>query len=298
MSGVAIVDAGSSSFILSMFYDRRTVKEKVVPLRLGSKLMYGRIPKEVLIEAVRVLNGFKELSVEAGLRGPYVFATGVFREAFNGREALEYLLSSTGCEGRIISPLEEAELSFRSAARDFGWDLAIFDIGGFSVEYFSMKGGKKERWSKTLGAAVIKERFNLTPPFKYQQVESALELLIKELRASVVSERIVVIGSTGVLTAAFLTKTDTFSWDLHGYEIEKAALDAAIEEISESTPEQIESRGVLFLGRGDLFPAGMVILKAIMETTGVSSIVVSAKGFRHEIAQLLMEGNDLDGIRL
>jgi len=294
---IAVVDAGSSSFILTILLDSTEIIEKVETVKIGSKTVHGKIPDEAIAEAAAVLKKFGSQAREFGIKELCVFGTGIFREAKNGREVLECLLASTGCKGRVITSKEEAELSFRAAVRDFGWNLAVFDVGGISVEYVASKGAEKEIWSKKLGAVVVRERFELVPPFRVRAVKEAVQRLSLELQPAVVPDRVAVVGSAGVFAVAFLEGAERFEWSLHGKKLKEAHLDVVIEKVSRMMPYQIEERGELFKGRGDLFPAGLVILKAAMRSVGLSEITVSAKGFRHELARVLVEGNGLDGLR-
>gem|GEM_PF-1757826 len=296
MRDIAVVDAGSSSFILTILLDSTEIVEKIETVKIGSRTVHGKIPDEAIAQAAAVLKRFESQARKFGIEELCVFGTGVFREAKNGREVLGRLLTSMGYKGRVITSKEEAELSFRAAARDFGWNLAVFDVGGISVEYVASKGAEKEIWSKKLGAVVVRERFDLVPPFRTHVVREAVQRLSLELQPAVVPDRVAVIGSAGVLAVAFLEGIEGFDWSLHGKKLSEAHLDVMIEKVSRMMPHQIEGRGELFKGRGDLFPAGLVILKAAMKSVGVSEITVSAKGFRHEIARMLMEGKDLDGL--
>lgn len=93
---------------------------------------------------------------------PQVVGTAVFRRARNAPQIQQAIQQQLGWALRILSPEEEAALSFRAIAQlgqprpDQG--LVAIDLGGGSTEVVMSQGGQRHTWSLPLGAVVLQER--------------------------------------------------------------------------------------------------------------------------------------------
>lgn len=119
------------------------------------------------------------------------FATSAIREAENCNQVLFEVRERTGVDLQVLTGEEEAQFTFLAVRRWFGWsagDLAIFDIGGGSLE---IARGSEEvasiAMSVMLGAGRLTRSFLSGDPFtekSLRKLDEHIKSVLLPLRAS------------------------------------------------------------------------------------------------------------------
>lgn len=136
---ICVLDLGSHTFhLLSAEVRDGTVKplaDAKIAVRIGERAFgEGWIPKAAFD---RGLDAVKELLGSVGGRQPIAVATGVFREARNAPAFLAEVRRRHRLDVRLISGIEEAQLTFRAVCAEVAEPdatTAVFDLGGGSLE--------------------------------------------------------------------------------------------------------------------------------------------------------------------
>lgn len=170
---LAAVDIGSNSVKLLVADARpdglHTVKFLRETTRMGDGMeRNGRISAVSLRIAARVVRDFCVAAKNAGARDPVVFATHAVRTAHNADSVISALSRAAGTGVRVMTGRREARLAALGACAAVGRTrrhALVFDIGGGSVEFARMRGGRIVRTaSRPLGALVLTRRFLTVDP--------------------------------------------------------------------------------------------------------------------------------------
>ncbi|MEZ4415991.1 MAG: Ppx/GppA phosphatase family protein [Gemmatimonadota bacterium] len=168
---VACVDTGSNAirFLAADFFSEtrwHPVHYERVPIRLGHQVfLSGRLAAEHVDAAVKAFAGFREHLDRLEITHFRAVATSAVREARNGEELVERILTETGIELEMISGSEEARLVHlavgrRIDLREQKWLLV--DVGGGSVEV-SLADDVGMLWaqSHTMGSVRLLEELSV-----------------------------------------------------------------------------------------------------------------------------------------
>ena len=153
-SRIAAIDIGTNSIrciIAEASHDGKfkIMDDEKATVRLGEKLaITGIISEEAAGRALEAIQRFRKLINGLNVEAVEVVATSAVRSASNGKELVTLLSKELGYEIRVISGVEEAELTAASALSNFdmyGKRYAMVDIGGGSVEIVTAYGNHVEK---------------------------------------------------------------------------------------------------------------------------------------------------------
>lgn len=288
----AAIDIGTNSLLL-LVAERdasgrfTAVEEALEMVRLGEGVdQSGRIGERAMREAVDAARNFADRARSLGAEEIAMVATSAARDAKNGEELLAGLRRATGVEAEILSGQEEAELSYRSVAMDFGeGPLWALDIGGGSTELILGERGKV-RLSRSfdLGAVRLTERYISADPPSAEElgcIEKEATKAFAQLGVPEPGATLVGIAGTVTTLAAIHLGLDAYDGSLvHGQRMgldEVRRLEARLAAIP--LAERLRIPG-LPAKRADVIVAGALILRVAMERLGFSEVVVSDRGVR------------------
>jgi len=238
--------------------------------------------KKVLVEFLEYLKKFDCDSV-------YAVATGVFRDAPNGREALEYLMNATGLEARIVTGAQEAMLTSMGALNSLGMEkegFVLFDLGGVSTEFVWGDPDDPDTSSVPIGClSLTREYIKSDPPALAEMdscslfIDNALEGIFHD-RASGYFRAISLIGTGGTVTTLGAMKKHVNTTDLgpemlNGTVIEKGFIESVFEKAAAVKTEQRSSFRGLDRERAGIIVAGMMAVLRIMGFFRAERLVVS-----------------------
>lgn len=255
---------------------------------------------ETLIEWRKVVDGYQVAASTA-------VATSAVRDAGNRNEFVTLVRERTGLQVEIISGDEEARrtiLGIRSGLPAGVTDLLALDVGGGSTE-FIVDGPNQAPTMRSVDIGVVRlcERLLHHDPPTGDEIRQAREWVRNETVLAV-ADLALPVGLTFVGTAGTITALAAMAQQLPAYEparIHNYRLTRAVVQDLESTllartkAERVGLPG-LERNREDVIVAGAIILRTVMETVGMPSLLVSDLGLREgvliDLANRLSRGQD------
>ena len=254
---------------------------------------------------LEALQEFAALLKKEGVVRVFAAATGVIREARNGKEFLARIQEQTGIPPRLLTGEEEGKLMLRGVLWGVPKGIPIhlvIDIGGWSTEVLWIEDGKiRKTVSAPLGAVSLCENFLKSDPPNPAEIHSlaqylreAAEEFLREIENSGWRNdgQSPLVGTAGTITtlAAIDQKLDRYDpQKVTGHRISRRSLEQLFSSLASLTKEKRRQVPGLEEGREDLILSGTQILLRLMESLGFESLVVVDSG--------LLEGVMLEGIR-
>lgn len=242
---------------------------------------------ETLKEWCTLMEGYQ---VDASI----AVATSAVRDAGNREEFVRLIHRQTGLEIEILSGEEEARrtiLGIRSGLPAGVSDVLALDIGGGSTEFILDRPGQTPMMrSVDIGVVRLCERLLRHDPPTSEEIHQAREWVRAETVAAV-GEMTLPVGLTFVGTAGTITSLAAMAQQLPTYEparIHNYRLARTVVEELESTllartkSERVGLPG-LEANREEVIAAGAIILRTVMETVKIPSLLVSDLGLREGV---------------
>ena len=221
-------------------------------------------------------------------------ATSAVRDAGNREEFVRLIHRQTGLEIQILSGEEEARrtiLGIRSGLPAGVSDVLALDIGGGSTEFILDRPGQTPMMrSVDIGVVRLCERLLRHDPPTSEEIHQAREWVRAET-VTAVGEMTLPVGLTFVGTAGTITSLAAMAQQLPTYEparIHNYRLARSVVEELESTllartkSERVGLPG-LEANREEVIAAGAIILRTVMETVRIPSLLVSDLGLREGV---------------
>ncbi len=290
MSRLATIDLGTNSMRLLLCEIEKGVfkkkKKEIITTRIGKNLSQsGVMSEKAMNKNIEALKYFKKKSEDFGAEEIIVIATSAVRDAVNKDIFLQKTKNETGLNIKVIDGDEEAHIGMLGATHDAGKDenILIMDIGGGSTELVLSKDGIiKYSTSINAGAVRMTEKYITNNPMDDKDIEKlkeSLDELFFEALDSLSNEnvdRIIAIGGTATTTAAIFHEMEVYNREkVHNTKLDKVFINKLFEKLkSMSIKERYEIKG-LEKERADIIPAGLYIIKFLMDRLKKGSIWVS-----------------------
>jgi exopolyphosphatase / guanosine-5'-triphosphate,3'-diphosphate pyrophosphatase len=225
-------------------------------------------------------------------------ATSATRDAANRDVFVAMVREVLGRDPEVISGREEAALSFAGAVaslRDLRGPVMVADIGGGSTELVvgspDGAGGLRSR-SMDVGCVRMTERHLRSDPPTPDQIEAAVSDVrqaIDQVRGDVPLYDVgAFVGVAGTVTTVAAIALGLDRYDaaaIHGRVMSAAQVHDVTARLLAMTHDERAALPVMHPGRVDVIGAGALILRSLVEATGVAEVIAS----EHDI---------LDGIAL
>jgi exopolyphosphatase / guanosine-5'-triphosphate,3'-diphosphate pyrophosphatase len=264
-------------------------------LRLGEGVdQTGQLSVAAMDRVIQCLREWRELIDASHVDATAVVATSAVRDAANRDEFLDRVKHEAGFEVELISGAEEARrtmLGIRSGLSHEVTDVLALDIGGGSTEFMLDRSGQKPVVrSIDIGVVRLCERlFHHDPPTD-DEVHQAREWVARETTAAVAGmgnfQAATFVGTAGTITtlAAMAQKLTTYEpARIHNYRLQLTT----IQELEQTllSRKKADRTGLpgLEKDREEVIAAGAIIIRTIMETLGVSAVLVSDLGLREGV---------------
>jgi exopolyphosphatase/guanosine-5'-triphosphate,3'-diphosphate pyrophosphatase len=264
-------------------------------LRLGQGVDQAR---RLGVEAMaRVVETLKEWSRVVEAYRPYAVtavATSAVRDAANRDEFLDLVKRDTGFEVELISGEEEARrtmLGIRSGLPAGVTDMLALDIGGGSTEFiFDRPGQQPMVRSIDIGVVRLSERLLRHDPPTVGEVEEAREWVRKETEAAIAGmlrgSGLTFVGTAGTITSLAAMAQQLPAYEparIHNYRLTLPTVQQIEQTLLSRTKVQRIGLPGLERGREEVIVAGTIILRTIMETLAMQSVLVSDLGLREGV---------------
>ena len=264
-------------------------------LRLGEGVdQTKQLSMAAMDRVIHCLKEWRGLIDEAQVDGVTAVATSAVRDARNRDEFLDRVKREVGFEVELISGDEEARrtlLGIRSGLPNGVTDVLALDIGGGSTEFILDRPGQRPVVrSIDIGVVRLCERLLRQDPPTDDEVRQAREWVAKETTTVVAGmgnyQAATFVGTAGTITslAAMAQQLSTYEpARIHNYQLQ---LDT-IQELEQTLLSRKKSARVglpgLEKGREEVIAAGAIIIRTIMETLEMSTVLVSDLGLREGV---------------
>lgn len=290
MSRIAAVDLGTNSMRLLLCEVEKGVfhkkKKEIITTRIGKNLSQSNVMSEkVMNKNIEALKYFKKKSEDFGAEEIIVIATSAVRDASNKDVFLQRTRDEVSIDIKVIDGQEEAYIGMLGAIYDSNKNenLLIVDVGGGSTELvLNIDGDIKYSVSIDAGAVRMTENFILTNPIEDQDIDnlrkSLDKLFYKDM--TVLSEKridkLIAIGGTATTAAAIFHEMEVYNQEkIHNTILSNIFLNELFQKMkSMSLNERYQIKG-LEKERADIMPAGIYIIKFIMNKLKKDHILIS-----------------------
>ncbi len=281
-----VVAEGDGQRLRPLVYEARYV-------RLGEGVdASGRIGAAAMERLRETLAAYQKVAEKAGAERVVVCGTSASRDAENKGELTGFVRRETGLVYEILSGEEEALWSFagtRSAFVDLDGPCVVVDIGGGSTEIVvgEPRAGQAPevhyRHSLQLGTVRMAERhFSAQPPTAAEAAEAEAEArrLLKDAEAPPADGLPLLGGAGTVKVLAHLCGARRLP-----AAVPHAAVRHWRDKLLRMTYDEVLALNPrLMRPRADVFPAGVLILNALMAHAGFEACRVSPHALVHGLA--------------
>jgi exopolyphosphatase / guanosine-5'-triphosphate,3'-diphosphate pyrophosphatase len=300
---VAAIDCGTNSIrlLVADAVDGRLVDvtREMRIVRLGEGVdRTGSLAPQALERTRAALADYAATIRANGVERVRMVATSATRDAANRDVFVSMVREVLGRDPEVISGREEAALSFAGAVaslRDLRGPVMVADIGGGSTELVvgspDGAGGLRSR-SMDVGCVRMTERHLRSDPPTPDQIEAAVadvRQAIDQVRDDVplydVGAFIGVAGTVTTVAAIALGLDHYDAAAIHGRVMSATEVHDVTARLLAMTHDERAALPVMHPGRVDVIGAGALILRTLVEATGVTEVIAS----EHDI---------LDGIAL
>ncbi|MBH0184235.1 MAG: Ppx/GppA family phosphatase [Nitrospira sp.] len=221
-------------------------------------------------------------------------ATSAVRDAANRDEFLRRVKQETGFDVEVITGDEEARrtlLGIRSGLPAGVTDLLALDIGGGSTEFILDRTSQAPIVrSIDIGVVRLCERVLKHDPPTVAEIEQAREWVRRETQVAVAEmtyyETATFVGTAGTITALAAMAQKLPAYEparIHNYRLALATVQELEQTLlSRKKADRIGLPG-LEKNREEVIAAGAIIIRTIMETLGMSQVLVSDLGLREGV---------------
>ena len=307
----AIIDLGTNTFQLLIVEQDgstyKTIHEKSYAAKIGmGGISLGIITEEGIKRGIEGLKYFNQLFEKEGVIKENIIATATsaVRNAKNGNEFCQRILTETGIKIQVISGAEEATLIYEGVklGMDVGLEPSmIMDIGGGSVEFIICdKNRIMYKQSFEIGGQRLMDKFMNTDPISPRSVGALKDYLEEQLLSLTNAVHqyapVCVIGSAG----SFETLIDMFYMKTYGYlpSPEQVSFDLPISDfydsflklVSKNHDERMAILGMKEL-RVDMIVVGVCLIDFVLKHFDIQQIKVSNYALKEGVLSKLLRRN-------
>lgn len=295
MKRYATLDVGSNSVLLfiaekDMYNNWHIVLDQMAMPRLGEGVKTtGLLKKNAMDRTLNVINHFMQVMQQMHVEKVIAAGTMALRIASNAQEFVELVKSKCHLDLEILSGEEEARLSYLSAKMSLcpqTKQLAIFDIGGGSTEFFW--GSDQQiikQISLNLGAIQITEKYFSQSPVPPDVLTGTLRIIdneLAELKSDAIVDQLVGVGGTVTTMAAVKHQLQCYDpLKVNGTCLDRIEVSRQLELYRSKSIEERKNIPGLEPARADIILAGCAITSVLLTKLNVNSFIVSDFGLRH-----------------
>ena len=286
---VGAIDLGTNStrLLIADVSDGRVeeVVRRLTITRLGESVdQTGRLGDAAITRQWSCLDRYRRELTSLGAEHTLATATSAVRDSENGAAFLAALATRYGVATRLLTGIEEAELTFRgvTSGRELADGTLIVDIGGGSTEL--VLGGPRGvtfATSLQVGCVRLTERFLRSNQPALDELEACAACVRGLLPALEPTTAVGVAGTITTLAAIDLAQKTCDPAQIHGHRISRDAVDLELARLGTLSLNALRQVRGLDPARAPVIVAGVVILREIMDAYGLEAIEAS----EHDILQ-------------
>jgi len=305
---VGIIDLGSNTARLMVMryrpgycYQHLDELREVVRLSegMGSSGVLRAEPFERGLQALRTFRSYCDANAVDDVRAT---ATSAVRQARNGDAFVAAARERAGVRLEVLSGEQEARYGALAVANSLDVaDAVVFDLGGGSMQLSRILGRRfVAGGALPIGAVRMTEAFLQKDPPRGKAVK-ALRRHVRDALAPRVAELAAgtpVVGMGGTLRNLANVVQSRAGYRpelLHGYRLERAALEALVEELASMPVAARRDVKGLNRDRADIIVAGGVVIVEALAALGAEDVTISGQGLREGLfyPYLFPEGDHL-----
>ena len=264
-------------------------------LRLGEGVdQTKQLSVAAMDRVVQCLKEWREIIDASHVDAAAVVATSAVRDAANREEFLDRVKREADFEVELITGKEEARrtmLGIRSGLPHDVTNVLALDIGGGSTEFILDRPGEKPVVrSIDIGVVRLCERLLHHDPPTNEEIRQAREWVTKETKAAVAGmgnyQSATFVGTAGTVTslAAMAQQLPTYEpVRIHNYVLHLDTIQDLEQTLLRHKKTDRAGLPGLEKGREEVIAAGAIIIRTIMETLGMSAVLVSDLGLREGV---------------
>jgi exopolyphosphatase/guanosine-5'-triphosphate,3'-diphosphate pyrophosphatase len=281
---VAVIDIGSNSIKVLVATKRddgriEALKAHTIDARISAGISQAepRLSEDGMSRGLSAIRDLLAIATPFSPAHTVLVATSAVRDAVNGAEFRERVLTATGHEIRILTGDEEAQLIGLGLTCDPALahlrDFYVFDLGGGSLECLAFRDRRIEQeLSLKLGCVRMTEKFIRDPQAPLQAADcTALALHVRDtIKQS--GFRFNLREAGAVFTGGTFTSVRAIKAALHGVRLEDtpavvsaATLHELLDEIGPLTLDERKKIPGMPAARADVFPAALVTVVTVAE---------------------------------
>jgi exopolyphosphatase/guanosine-5'-triphosphate,3'-diphosphate pyrophosphatase len=306
---VATIDIGTNTVLLLVAERAASgqlvaVEEHATITRLGEGVDRTRaLAPQAIARTNAALDRYAEIVERLGATRVDVVGTSAMRDAGGGEAVRAHVKARLGVEARTISGDEEARLTFAGALGGIeevksASHVRVFDIGGGSTEIVHGDHATGEilfAESLDVGSVRLTERHVKSDPptdEELAEVRAAASRALAPVPAF--DGEVPPIGIAGTMTtlAAISLRMSTYDGArVHGLRLPASELERVVAELARlPLVERVKLPG-LEPKRADVIVAGGLVALAYLAHVGARAVLVSDRGVRWGLAELLAAGH-------
>ena len=264
-------------------------------LRLGEGVdQTKQLSVGAMDRVLQCLKEWREIIDASHVNAVAVVATSAVRDAANRKDFIDRVKCEAGFEVELISGAEEARrtmLGIRSGLPQEVTDVLALDIGGGSTEFMLDRPGRKPVVrSIDIGVVRLCERLLYHDPPTDDEIRQAREWVERETKAALAGmdnyQAATFIGTAGTITslAAMAQKLSTYEpARIHNYRLQLETIQQLEHTLLSRKKADRAGLPGLEKGREEVIAAGAIIIRMIMETLRIPSVLVSDLGLREGV---------------
>lgn len=291
---IASIDIGTNSVLLLIVEIRNSeiipLKEEIQIPRLGKYLSTTQnIDEDLQNKLIKILKDYKSLAEIFEVEKIICVGTAVFRKAKNSCEVIGRVKNETGINLKILSPEQEAMLTFIGGISNFQEfydnDFIVIDIGGGSTEIIIGNLNEiKFLKSYNIGAVMLRDLYFDSFPYQFNE-EHIDEKLITIFNDEFLHNNaipIAVAGTPTTLASIFYNQKVFDEKQVDKTYLRLNFINNLITKFYGLSPQQIKKLFPSIVeGREDVILPGALILRFIIKKLKTNGCFVSARGIRY-----------------
>lgn len=300
---VAAIDCGTNSIRLlvsDMTDGKPTDLARLMRIvRLGEGIdSAGVITEAALERTATALREYANVLEQNPPQAVRMVATSASRDARNADEFTKMVVDLIGVEPEVITGDEEAQLSFEGAVADLPADdtqRLVVDIGGGSTEFVRGTTHAESFRSVNIGCVRMTERHLRDDPPTPEQVEAATAQIIGDVDAALATvdpdrscrSLVGLAGSVTTVAGLALGLPEYDPVAIHHARLSYDEVAQVTATLLRQTRQQRLESPVMHPGRADVIAGGALVLRTIMERSGIDSVLASEHDILDGIAARL-----------
>lgn len=300
---IAAIDVGTNSVLLLIARPQpeggiEVLTDEAHITRIGEGIGADNLFQPAAMDrTLAILAQYATQCREAGVERIIAVGTAAFRRVTNGQQFSDRVRRTCGIALDVISGTREATLSHHAAARDFGDDLLVCDVGGGSTEYIWCASRKSEitAISLPLGSVALQEKYCHSDPISPADYEMTRAAIVSELHSHLGEQHgggagltagrlpgtlIALAGSATTLAAMHLQLREYNHWQVHGTILTAIDIEALVATLRARTLAERKQLPGLEPGRADVILPGAMILLETMQMLRYDRVTISDRGVR------------------